>query len=596
VSSQPISSSHFSLREPALAHADAGYNVIPLKPMDKARRTCKGTQASSDHTVVRRWWTRMRDANIGLVLDLLMVVVIDVDGPIGVASLARLLTQAGLDSLPTTYTVTTGRPDGGRHYWFRLPPGAVKLVNQIGGPKSPTPGLDILFQGVAVAAGSVHKSGATYEGSASEMPVPSALTEMPMALYQVLASRGRPKVAVLASKPPRQRRQHHAGDAASAASAGASPLMIPPHVKRWLADGSNGRNDRSFKAVKGLVHLGLDDHDIISTVLASVLGDKARDECNPQEYLQQKIDSARHYVPVVLDRDAFWVAVHTSGMSASKVRLLDSLLVRATGTGYVCLSQAWMGIGSAISSPRGVVRTLVKEGWLVELTAWSIDHPTSYRLSIPDVDVDVKYHLQVCPTPPPLLSQWSTQVRFPVHHDAFRCKQGSLHSGYSLLALLRKEPQSMDALASWLRVKPRVLAERARSLVTAGLAVQRAGGLALTAKPALPLLDAVAVKAGTAGDRLRAIKSYRAKNEAWRQAREQAGEVGSPIWRKIQHARIVVKIAEGDLAALVEHLHGDVDAAATYMVDQAVLAYSSDSESRASGMATLAAGLGGCAS
>ena len=137
----------------------------------------------------------------------------------------------------------------------------------------------------------------------------------------------------------------------------------------------------------------------------------------------------------------------------------------------------------------------------------------------------------------------------------------------------------------------RALAERARSLVTAGLAVQRDGGLALTSEPVLLLLDAVAVKAGTAGDRQRAIKSYRAKNEAWRQAREQAGEVDSPTWRKILHARMVVKMGQGDLAALVEHLHGDVDAAATYMVDLAVLAHSSDSESRASGMAMLAAGL-----
>ena len=179
----PISSSHFSLCEAALAHADAGYHLIPLKPMAKARRTRRGTQGSCTRTVVRDWWTRMRDSNIGLVLDLLMVVVIDVDGPIGVASLARLLRQAGLESLPATYTVTTGRPDGGRHYWFRLPPGAVKLFNQIGGPKSPTPGLDILFQGVAVAAGSVHKSGAVYRGNMTHMPVPSALTEMPMALY-----------------------------------------------------------------------------------------------------------------------------------------------------------------------------------------------------------------------------------------------------------------------------------------------------------------------------------------------------------------------------------------------------------------------------
>jgi Bifunctional DNA primase/polymerase, N-terminal len=588
VPNHPIAAGHFSLRESAMAHADAGYHLIPLKRREKARRTRKGTQASSDYTVVRRWWTNMRDANIGVVLDLLMVVVIDVDGPMGAASLAWLLAQAGLDSLPATYTVTTGRPDGGRHYWFRLPSGAVKLFNQIGGPKSPTPGLDILFQGVAVAAGSVHKSGAVYRGNMTHMPEPLALTELPMALYQVLARRGRPKVAVLASRPPRQR-QPSVGEAASAASIGASPLVIPPHVKRWLADGSNGRNDRTFKVVTGLIHVGADDQAIISTVLASVLGDKARQQVNPQAYLQQKIDSARQYVPVVLDRAAFWVAVHTSGMSAGKVRLLDALLARATGSGFVCISQVWMGIGSAVSSPGGVVHTLIQEGWLVVLRAASIDGPTSYRLSIPDVG-DEKNHLQVCPSPSPL-SQWGSYVRFPVHHDAFRCKVGSLHAAYPLLTLLGSEAQAMETLAGWLQVTLRTLRDRARSLTSAGLAVLSEGGLVLTGDPLLPLLDALAVKVGTDGYRLLAIESYYANADAWRKARSLWGEVGSPTWRKRLHARVVAKMGEGDLAALVEHLHGDVDAAATYMVEQEVLMLSADPETRTNGLAMLAAGL-----
>jgi len=120
-------SPHTALRDAATAHAGAGFHLIPLKAGQKARRTHKGTQPSCDPAVVRRWWTSMPDSNIGIVLDHLLIVVLDVDGPIGRDSLARLLALAGLDHLPATYTVTTGRPDGGRHHWFRLPPGAVKL-------------------------------------------------------------------------------------------------------------------------------------------------------------------------------------------------------------------------------------------------------------------------------------------------------------------------------------------------------------------------------------------------------------------------------------------------------------------------------------
>lgn len=163
-----------ALRDAAMAHAQAGYPVIPLKAGQKGRRTPKGTQASCDPAVVRRWWTSMPDSNIGIVLDHLPIVVLDVDGPNGRDSLARLLALAGLDHLPDTYTVTTGRPDGGRHHWFRLPPGAVKLVNKLGFPTSLFPRLDILFQNIAVAPGSVHKSGAVYFGNAPEMPVVSA--------------------------------------------------------------------------------------------------------------------------------------------------------------------------------------------------------------------------------------------------------------------------------------------------------------------------------------------------------------------------------------------------------------------------------------
>jgi hypothetical protein len=581
-----------SMRDAALALADAGYPVIPLRARTKRRRCRSGTPPSSDPATVRRWWARMSDSNIGVVLNDLWVVVIDVDGPAGRASLDRLLAQAGMDDLPGTYTVTTGRPDGGRHYWYRLPPGVVKLVSQYGQHNPTTPHLDILFQGLAVGAGSVHKTGDTYRGNMAQMPEISALAELPMPLYQVLARRGRPKVQGT-TKPPRQRRSAALVKARTGfATAVVRQSVLPRHVKNWLADSTDGRNGRTFKVVTALVRLGHDDQDITATVLASPLGSKALQQANPHTWVQDKIDTARQYTPPVLDRERFWIAVHTSGMSAGQIRLLDLLLARAGRTGFVYMSQARMGIDSAVSSPGGIVRTLVKGGWLVLLTAASLDHAASYRLSVPDLPTNEKSHLQVCPHPPSFLSQWVVRVVFPVHHDAFRCKRGSIHAAYPLLSLLRVEPQGMDTLAEWLHVTHRALRDRARLLITAGLAVQSDRGLALRGDPVLPLLHAVAVKVGTDGYRARAMQLHRAKAAEWQQARAEMGDVGSPTWRRVRHARLLAQIDTGEYhVTLVEYLDGDGDAAATYLVEAEVLMNRSDPETRNNGLARLAADL-----
>ncbi len=103
----------------------------------------------------------MPDSNIGVWLNDVPMVVFDIDGPEGEESLRRLLAQAGLESLPPTFEVLTGR-EGGRHLWFHLPEGAAKLVNQLGSAKSASPHLDVLFQGNAVGPGSIHKSGRVY--------------------------------------------------------------------------------------------------------------------------------------------------------------------------------------------------------------------------------------------------------------------------------------------------------------------------------------------------------------------------------------------------------------------------------------------------
>ncbi len=58
----------------AIAHAEAGYHVIPLWPRNKCRRTPAGTAASADLSHVRDWWRRWPDSNVGVVISDLPVI------------------------------------------------------------------------------------------------------------------------------------------------------------------------------------------------------------------------------------------------------------------------------------------------------------------------------------------------------------------------------------------------------------------------------------------------------------------------------------------------------------------------------------------
>jgi hypothetical protein len=260
-------------------------------------------------------------------------------------------------------------------------------------------------------------------------------------------------------------------------------------------------------------------------------------------------------------------------MAAGRIRILDTLLSRANSSGVVSMSQGWIAIDSAVAKAAGAVRTLIKDGWLVLLVPGTWEHRAIYRLAVPDGRGDEKNHTLYGPTPLSPLSQSVFNVVFYVAHDAFRCRAGSLHSAYPLLTLLTSEPQSLDTLASRLRVTPRALRDRVGSIVQAGLAVQRDGGLALTNDPVRPLLDAVAIKVGTYGDRASAKETYRLEMAEWKRTRAEAGEIGSETWRKIRRRDLLKNVDTGGVAALVDHLGGDVDAAVDYLVDLEVETY-----------------------
>jgi hypothetical protein len=146
-----------TLVECAVAYAEAGLAIFPLRPHDKkpllsSRNGGKGFKDATCNVVqVKAWWAKCPNANIGCVPGKSGLVVIDIDGPDGEKSWAKL-GLAGVDTL----TVVTGRTQGGRHLYFAHPGGT--LSNSPVGEK-----LDTRADaGYVVLPPSVHPSGRVY--------------------------------------------------------------------------------------------------------------------------------------------------------------------------------------------------------------------------------------------------------------------------------------------------------------------------------------------------------------------------------------------------------------------------------------------------
>ena len=180
------------LLEAALYYAEKGWRVFPLhnptsggcscqKPdcnsSGKHPRISNGfTGASSDASVIRDWWARWPDANIGVVTGPGSgTFVLDVDGAVGQASLRAL------GPLPETLRAITGRvsADGERtgfHLYFASPAG----VNLRSSKGHLGQGLDLRAAGgYVVAPPSLHASGHRYEWAkaASIAHAPPSLIE-----------------------------------------------------------------------------------------------------------------------------------------------------------------------------------------------------------------------------------------------------------------------------------------------------------------------------------------------------------------------------------------------------------------------------------
>jgi hypothetical protein len=112
---------------------------------------------TTDPATIREWWRERPNCNIACATGAVSKrFLLDPDGPIGEESLRQL--EAEHAPLPRTRTVITGREDGGRHLYFKMPDGT-DIGSGILRPK-----LDVKANGgYAVLPPSVHPSGAIYK-------------------------------------------------------------------------------------------------------------------------------------------------------------------------------------------------------------------------------------------------------------------------------------------------------------------------------------------------------------------------------------------------------------------------------------------------
>lgn len=133
----------------ALEYAKKGWYVIPLTKKSKAPPMIKEwqNQATIDENIIRGWWTKWPDANVGIVVgELSGMIILDIDSPNhgtnkekgidGEESLKKLL-ETHCGTIPPTLTAST--PSGGKHLFFKYPTG-VTISNS---SSRLAPGLDI---------------------------------------------------------------------------------------------------------------------------------------------------------------------------------------------------------------------------------------------------------------------------------------------------------------------------------------------------------------------------------------------------------------------------------------------------------------------
>lgn len=250
--------------------AQAGCFVFPIKPRAKTPITEHGVHAATrDLEQITAWWQRWSAANIGVACGSTGLVVIDLDGPEGLAGWRALLAEH--PGTPPTLTARTG--GGGWHlYW--LAPADRRLGNSASkiAPKIDTRGLG----GYVLAPPSVHPTGRPYEWSADQPP---AMATLPSWVADLLD----PPTRVSMSCRPRSTPVVGNGYAAAAlrsaieristATPGCRNSMLNAEafsLARLLAAGSLDPRDAVAELLSAATAAGLPEREAVATITSAL--------------------------------------------------------------------------------------------------------------------------------------------------------------------------------------------------------------------------------------------------------------------------------------------------------------------------------------
>jgi hypothetical protein len=183
-------------KQAALDYVARGWSVIPLRVKDKKPAISSWIQFQKERASAERiedYWNRNPQANIGIVTGSVSgIIVLDVDGPEGDASLKRI--EARFGELPETPMSTTGK---GRHYIFNHPGGDLRNFAKRG--------INLDFRGdggYIVAPPSIHPNGSIYRWEIS--PDESEIADPPEWLIELLTSEQPPAWYLELFPPPKE--------------------------------------------------------------------------------------------------------------------------------------------------------------------------------------------------------------------------------------------------------------------------------------------------------------------------------------------------------------------------------------------------------
>lgn len=164
----------------ALAYADMGWRLHPLRPGDKRPLlNAWPEKATTDPDTIRQWWEQWPRANIGLATGDLVAVDLDIkNGAGGLQAWDELTAQLGLD----VETLTSRTPSGGLHLIFAANGAAVgNSAGKLG------PGIDTRGRaGYVILPPSALDDGAGWRWDEDHHPAKMQPATLPDALARLL--------------------------------------------------------------------------------------------------------------------------------------------------------------------------------------------------------------------------------------------------------------------------------------------------------------------------------------------------------------------------------------------------------------------------